>query len=592
MLESTIQTPAIFQRFTCDKPGCEKHYKNKSSLLNHIRTNHKGDVRLTQSPLGNFPSSARVLFDDGENSSTQGNSRGQVTFPKMRSVMMFQCGVCDNHFNKNEEAIHHMKEVHNFPPSPPARQSMETESQGEPMENAVEEEDEDEGETSVNAEEDDDEEAFQEAVEDQELYEALNNIEGDIKDKETEENKVLIEKLQRLRVIIKKKNQIQKEFKAYYDLEVSNRNEVEESQRKDITKLEREIKNAKERNLSILKESKKKKKAAKDLEKEKVDLNKDLETLRVKNSILFKDNSDLITDNKNKAIYIDQLKKNDDSSNKNTPEIVEVERPVASMNKDSNKHNCNACDRTFAKMCDLERHIKAKHEHVVCTFCEKTFNTEKQLEGHMTQCLEYGNTIVKCHKCHDKFTRFGIKRHTDTCKEAQNNVYACSMCAHRGSSIQEVKKHQADTHSDEVIEVSKEVCKHWRKGNCFKGNNCLYSHVGYQQKVNSNDTPKQNTNSWTPVCRHGEGCSWLSRGNCRYFHKGVGVQKPASGKSIIRPSLPQGRQDSRKQKMCHFDRKCTNTMCQFKHSSDKGFPQQRGQNRPQTRVLTNGRFNQ
>ena len=126
MFDSTMQTPAIILRFTCDKPGCEKHYKNKSSLLNHIKTNHRADVEV-QSPLGNFPSSARVLFNDSENSSTQGNSRGQVNSPKVRSVMTYQCGVCDNNFNKNEEAIHHMKEVHPSPPSPPGQQSVETE---------------------------------------------------------------------------------------------------------------------------------------------------------------------------------------------------------------------------------------------------------------------------------------------------------------------------------------------------------------------------------------------------------------------------------------------------------------------------------
>ena len=37
-------------------------------------------------------------------------------------------------------------------------------------------------------------------------------------------------------------------------------------------------------------------------------------------------------------------------SNDDTPEIVEVERPAAvSMNKDSQKHSCNACNKTFAK---------------------------------------------------------------------------------------------------------------------------------------------------------------------------------------------------------------------------------------------------
>ena len=114
-----------------------------------------------------------------------------------------------------------------------------------------------------------DEEAILEAVEDQELYDALDNIESDVKKSDIEENNGLIEKLQRLIVIIQKKNSIQKKFKEMHALEVSNRDEVEEAQKTDIDTFERKLKLQKERNLAILKESKKKKKANKDLEKEK-----------------------------------------------------------------------------------------------------------------------------------------------------------------------------------------------------------------------------------------------------------------------------------------------------------------------------------
>ena len=106
----------------------------------------------------------------------------------------------------------------------------------------------------------------------------------------------------------------------------------------------------KERNFVILKESKKKKKLKLDLEKEKRKLNKELQVLRVKNGILYKDIADLVTDNKSKAIYIKQMEDGIVPSNDDTPEIVEVERPPAvSMNKDSQKHSCNACNKTFAK---------------------------------------------------------------------------------------------------------------------------------------------------------------------------------------------------------------------------------------------------
>ena len=179
------------------------------------------------------------------------------------------------------------------------------------------------------------------------------------------------------------------------------------------------------------------------------------------------------------------------------------------------------------------------------------------------------------------------------CTGKQNKVYSCSVCGDTADSFNAVKKHQAEVHA-EVAYVSKEVCKHWRKGHCLKGNMCLYSHIGFQQKSISNSTPKTSTSNWNPACHHGEGCSWLAKGNCRYFHKGVGVQKPApkGPQSLQRQNQASGNQNVPQKKMCNFDGKCTNPVCRFKHSSDEGFRSQRGQNRPQMRVLTNGQFRQ
>ena len=93
--------------------------------------------------------------------------------------MTYQCGVCDNNFNKNEEAIHHIKEVHPSPPSTPGQQSVETEGQGEP----VEEEEDEEGEENVNTEDDAynadldvENDVMEEAAQDQEIYEELVRI--------------------------------------------------------------------------------------------------------------------------------------------------------------------------------------------------------------------------------------------------------------------------------------------------------------------------------------------------------------------------------------------------------------------------------
>ena len=91
----------------------------------------------------------------------------------------------------------------------------------------------------------------------------------------------------------------------------------------------------------------------------------------------------------------------------------------------------------------------------------------------------------------------------------------------------------------EVVK-SKEVCFHWRRGHCSKGDSCRFSHVGHQ-KDNITGTTKR-----TPACSNGSGCEWLKKGSCSFFHPRVGVQRPWVSKEG--GSRAQGdRQESRSQ---------------------------------------------
>ena len=119
-----------------------------------------------------------------------------------------------------------------------------------------------------------DEEASQEAKEDQELADHLEQIEKGLKD--DDQKNELMEKIQRLGVIIKNKNAITKEMKDKHEHEISNRTQVEESQLKDLEKLQ----SLKDRNVSILRESKQKKKEIKELEKDKKNMANELATVR------------------------------------------------------------------------------------------------------------------------------------------------------------------------------------------------------------------------------------------------------------------------------------------------------------------------
>ena len=93
--------------------------------------------------------------------------------------MTYLCGVCDSSFNTNEEAIHHMKDVHPSPPLPPGQQSVETEGLEEP----VEEKEDEEGEENVSTEDNTydadlnvENDVMEEAAQDQDIYEELVKI--------------------------------------------------------------------------------------------------------------------------------------------------------------------------------------------------------------------------------------------------------------------------------------------------------------------------------------------------------------------------------------------------------------------------------
>ena len=86
---------------------------------------------------------------------------------------------------------------------------------------------------------------------------------------------------------------------------------------------------------------------------------------------------------------------------------------------------------------------------------------------------------------------------------------------------------------------SKEVCHHWRRGHCEKGERCLFSHVGHQ---NNPAAPKK---AKVPVCSNGSDCDWLRKGICSYFHPRIGVQKPwLNKKESQEPRIQGGRQEA------------------------------------------------
>ena len=226
-------------------------------------------------------------------------------------------------------------------------------------------------------------------------------------------------------------------------------------------------------------------------------------------------------------------------------------------------------------------HMDDMHVEVECVFCSEIFPNKKKLRAHVNNCIENGTAMVKCNNCNQSFTRFGVERHRNQCHK-RTRTFKCNECGLLGNTENEIKKHKKN--NQEVFqEVSKEVCYHYKQGNCFKGDRCKFSHVGYQQRKNSNSTKQSTTRMWTPACTKGDGCSWLARGDCRYFHRGVGVQRPvrqseSETKSSEGPRYRPNQTNSRSaggRGPCRYGDDCfRKETCGYSHGSnyEQGFP--------------------
>ena len=516
MSETSSMTTALVERVVCDITGCKKNYKNRNYMMNHIRNFHSKTGNEVQSPLGNFPSSipARVLFDDNndEDSSIQGNSRGEINSPKVISVTSFQCGACNIPFDKNEDAIIHMSDVHPkesvtaTPTSSPAQSAASTPAPtASPNPQSVSQE--------VADELDREEEVLVAAAkEEDELYKDICLLVESMEDPESEN---INEKLERLKVVMAKKSALQRETTNKLvglksELENVNHNckmmkEVTEIQTKDLEAAQQETDKFK-RDTKTLKDK---------LKKEQEVILKELETLRKNNAEINKENSDLKIKLSTKESIIEGMK---EAAENNTE--VELIEPSVALSNESQFHTCNACNKIFKESEDLERHIAAKHDEKVCTYCDKRCSNEQELVKHHSECIDIGVANAICNKCKETFTRQGLRRHKQNCHGVKK-YFKCSECGEMFSSVDAVKKHREEEHQRTAVR-SKEVCFHWRRGHCDKGDRCLFSHVGRQ-----GDTAATNrTSTNAPDCSNGSSCLWLSRGVCSYFHPRVGVQKP------------------------------------------------------------------
>ena len=130
------------------------------------------------------------------------------------------------------------------------------------------------------------------------------------------------------------------------------------------------------------------------LNRDKVDVMRELEVLRESNGSLNKKNNDFSEMLKVKDGLIRALREEigaeEDKDEVEVAETVEDEADtveevtkVVTMNKVSKYHNCNACNKNFKTSQDLENHVGSKYVEKDCNFCEKRFRNEHVLGKHL-----------------------------------------------------------------------------------------------------------------------------------------------------------------------------------------------------------------
>ena len=366
----TPEAPA--PKIICDKfPECTKVYKSRARMLGHMKTVHKdptseGTTLSSPVRLALF----NIREDGGVESEarTQGNSKGEVNVTKVVSEGRFVCSFCDEDFSLKTETLKHIADTHGEHDAVSPADELAADISGES-------------------------EVLEEACEDQDLYEALEQWNQELKEPEkVESNEEISKKVERFQVLVEKKTQIQKETND----EVVKLREVESDQKKCIER--------KENDITVLKRA-----AATEKDKHK----KELGTLQKRIGELIKENNNLTTMVKEKEAIVVAL---EDQTNNAQEDDSVVEEEVQIRNSPS-VHSCAACDKRFGTNNDLERHISDKHNEVECPFCEQIFSNRNALKGHVNNCIDNGTVKVKCRKCKQTFTRFVLKRHENSCHE-------------------------------------------------------------------------------------------------------------------------------------------------------------------------------
>ena len=358
----------------------------------------------------------------------------------------------------------------------------------------------------------DDNEVLVEAAEDQDLYDALDEISKKIDEPEKEDEskeELLIslrEKVKRMKTIVDMKTKLQAEMVE----ENAKQDEVARHKENELDVKDKEI-------VEKISEIKRMKKEAQENLNEKEQLKKELKAQQDLHGQTLKQNSDLkkeleVTKSLAKALESDDA-----------DDITVLERVKVHMNKTTSGNMCVTCDKRFRNGQDLEKHIEITHNQPECNICEKYFTSRQELKKHMLK----HETAMECSECPFISTKKDTKQHAQSCSGKLGEAKDVSYCAECGelNTNPEMKVHMETQHggrraNNREWEKTKQVCKFWREGFCKKGDSCNFSHVGMQKKLSENQSgPRGGTHREKRPCRNGASCPWSARGKCHFSHE-------------------------------------------------------------------------
>ena len=107
----------------------------------------------------------------------------------------------------------------------------------------------------------------------------------------------------------------------------------------------------------------------------------------------------------------------------------------------------------------------------ILVLSRKMSNNDQNLTKHHQKCDGIDAANRKCNKCNKNFTKLGLMRHQPDCHGTE--VPECSEMFTKPNAL---KKHKDEEHKMEIVK-SKDICYHWRRGHCIKGNECQFSHA-------------------------------------------------------------------------------------------------------------------